>query len=130
MGCPIRGEDAPEMSSVSAAQGDREEAAAGADGEALPCVWTGDAGTGCSCTSSIPEHVVTAAWRSELEQAGERADRFFSFLWENDTWLAYGLMDGHVRGVHCPPHRAEREERTVVADSRADERVDEFALYA
>ncbi len=118
------------MSSVSAGQEDLDGRPAQAETEALPCVWTGDPAKGCSCTSSIPEHVVTAAWRRELEQAGERADRFFSFSWQNDTWLAYGLMDGRVRGVHCPPHRAEREARTMVADSRADERVDEFALYA
>ncbi len=118
------------MLSASAVGGDLDGRAAGADSEALPCVWTGDPANGCSCTSSIPEHVVTAAWSRELERAGERADRFFSFLWQDDTWLAYGLMDGRVRGVHCPPHRAEREARTVVADSRADERVDEFALYA
>ena len=26
-------------------------------------------------------------------------------------WLAYGLPDGGVRGVYCPTHRAEREQR-------------------
>jgi hypothetical protein len=126
MECPIRADDASDMSSVPAPAADHDERPADAETEALPCVWTGDPANGCSCTSSIPEHVVTAAWRRELEQAGERADRFFSFLWQNDTWLAYGLMDGRVRGVHCPPHRAEREARTTLAD----EHVDEFALYA
>ena len=57
-----------------------------------------------------------------------RADRFFRFTWQNGVWLAYGLRDGGVRGVHCPPHMAEREERAFVADSRVDERADEFAL--
>lgn len=126
MECPISAEDASDMSSVSAGQGELDGRPTGAETEVLPCVWTGDPAKGCACSSSIPEHVVTAAWRRELEQATERADRFFSFLWQNDTWLAYGLMDGRVRGVHCPPHRAEREART----NSADERADEFALYA
>ncbi len=92
-------------------------------------MWTGYPANGCPCGSSIPEDVVTAAWRRELEE-GERADRFFEFAWEDEVWLAYGLKDGGVRGVHCPPHRAERAERAYVADARVDEQAGEFALYA
>jgi len=96
----------------------------------LRCVWTGDPASGCSCTSGIPENVVTAAWSRELERLDVRADRFFRFAWQNELWLAYGLVDGRVRGVHCPPHRAEREQRAFAASSGGGERVDTFALYA
>lgn len=98
--------------------------------EPLLCVWTGCPANGRSCRSSIPEDVVIAAWRRELARSGERAGRLFRVAWQNGVWLAYGLSDGRVRGVHCPSHRAEREEWAFVADSRADERADEWALYA
>ncbi len=65
-------------------------------------MWTGDPVSGCSCTSSIPEDVVTAAWSRELERLEVRADRFFRFSWQNDVWLAYGLVDGRVRGRPLP----------------------------
>jgi hypothetical protein len=117
------------VSSLSGSGGEPQAQAPGTGSEPLRCVWTGDPANGCHCGSSIPEDVVTAAWRRELED-GERADRFFEFAWEDDVWLAYGLKDGGVRGVHCPPHRAERAERAYVADARVDERAGEFALYA
>ena len=98
--------------------------------EPLGCVWTGYAANGRSCGSHIPEDIVIAAWRRELERCGERADRLFCVAWQDGVWLAYGLNDGRVRGVHCPVHRAEREERAFVAETRVDEREDEFALYA
>ncbi len=129
MECPAGADASANMSSFS----DAAEIAplhAPAIQNQLGCVWTGASSTGCTCQSNIPEEAVTAAWRRELEQTGERADRFFRFAWEDGVWLAYGLKDGGVRGVHCPPHRAEREERAFVADSRVDERADEFALYA
>lgn len=102
----------------------------GGQSESLRCVWTGHSADGCSCQSNVPEDVVASAWRRELERGGERADRFFQFTWQEGVWLAYGLKDGGVRGVHCPPHRTEREERAFVAESRVDARADEFALYA
>jgi len=130
MECPIGDDAVPEVSALSDPPAGPDERAPDAHAGSLPCVWSGVTANGCSCTSSIPEDVVTAAWRRELEQVSERADRFFRFTWQNDVWLAYGLMDGRVRGVHCPPHRAEREERAFVADARVGERADEFALYA
>jgi hypothetical protein len=54
--------------------------------------------------------VVTAAWRGELE-SGRLGEGFFHVAWLGGTWLAYGLPDGHVRGVYCPSHRSEREGR-------------------
>lgn len=116
------------MSSLSGSMGDAGAQTPEISAESLRCVWSGPT-NGCSCGSSIPASVVIAAWRRELED-GERADRFFEFAWEDDVWLAYGLKDGGVRGVHCPPHRAERAERAYVADARVDESAGEFALYA
>ncbi len=128
MGCPIGADAVPATSPSSGMLQNAEALGAGVQTE-LRCVWTGDPASGCSCTSSIPEGVVTAAWRHELEQDDVLADRFFRFTWQNDVWLAYGLVDGGIRGVHCPPHRAEREQRTA-ASARIDEHADAFALYA
>jgi hypothetical protein len=36
---------------------------------------------------------------------------FFHFQWRGERWLGYGLPDGEVRGVYCPTHRAQREQR-------------------
>ncbi len=128
MGCPIGADAVPATPPSSGMLQNAEALGAGVQTE-LRCVWTGDPASGCSCTSSIPEGVVTAAWRHELEQDDVLADRFFRFTWQNDVWLAYGLVDGGIRGVHCPPHRAEREQRTA-ASARIDEHADAFALYA
>lgn len=128
MGCPIGAEETPVTSPSSGRQENVGAQTTNVQTE-LRCVWTGDPVSGCSCTSSVPEGVVTAAWRHELEQDDVLADRFFRFTWQNEVWLAYGLVDGGIRGVHCPPHRAEREQRTA-ASGRIDEHVDAFALYA
>jgi hypothetical protein len=98
--------------------------------KSLQCVWSGYPANGRSCQSNISEDVVIDAWGRELERSGERADRFFRFTWQNHVWLAYGVNDGRVRGVHCPAHQAEREARAFVADARLDEQPDEFGLYA
>ncbi|HEY2537610.1 MAG TPA: hypothetical protein VGI24_11595 [Solirubrobacteraceae bacterium] len=58
----------------------------------------------------MPARAVIAAWRRELD-AGRTVAGFFHFAWSGRVWLAYGLPDGSVRGVYCPVHRAEREER-------------------
>jgi hypothetical protein len=82
----------------------------------LRCVSSGYLSGGCSCRSAIPASVVTAAWASELQRGDSREDRFFRFSWRGGVWLAFGLRDGHVRGVYCPEHSAARAERSSVQD--------------
>jgi hypothetical protein len=82
----------------------------GAVDRPLRCVSSGYLSDGCSCRAGVPAAVVSAAWRNELER-GRRRDGFFHFAWRGGVWLAYGLPDGTVRGVYCPAHRAEREQR-------------------
>ena len=77
----------------------------------LRCVSSGYLSHGCSCRSAIPADVVEAAWAREWQSSGAQ-DGFFHFAWRGGVWLAYGSEDGHVRGVYCPEHRAEREERS------------------
>jgi hypothetical protein len=84
----------------------------------LRCVSSGYLSDGCSCRSSIPSSVVTAAWGVARERGGVRVDRFFHFAWRGEVWLAYGLQDGHVRGVYCPTHRAERDEHASLDEPR------------
>jgi len=76
----------------------------------LRCVSSGYLSDGGSCSSRVPAAVVIAAWRGELER-GRLHEGFFSFAWHGGVWLAYGLPGGQVRGVYCPSHRVEREER-------------------
>lgn len=82
----------------------------------LRCVSSGYLSDGCSCRTTIPASVVTAAWARELERTGVREDRLFRFVWRDGVWLAFGLRDGHVRGVYCPEHSAARAERSSVGD--------------
>ncbi len=86
----------------------------------LRCVSSGYLSDGCSCRSSIPASVVTAAWGGERERSGAHADRFFHFAWRGDVWLAYGLKNGRVRGVYCPSHSAERDEHSSLYETRPD----------
>jgi hypothetical protein len=79
----------------------------------LACVWS--TGDGCACRACIPEPVVASAWARELDASAEYENRFFHFIWEGGVWLAYGLADGSVRGVHCPSHNGERAARTRTA---------------
>lgn len=76
----------------------------------LRCVWTSHPDHDDSCQARIPARAVAAAWRRELE-LGRVCAGFFHFAWQDEAWLAFGLPDGGVRGVYCPAHRAEREER-------------------
>jgi hypothetical protein len=94
----------------------------------LRCVSSGYLTGGCSCPRRIPAHAVLAAWRRELENAP--GERFFHFAWGGGEWLAYGLEDGLVRGVYCPDHSAERDERSFSYGSRANAASDEFAVGA
>jgi hypothetical protein len=68
---------------------------------ALRCVSSGYLADGCSCRTAIPVDIVEGAWARERDCAGE-GDRFFHFAWRGGIWLAYGLADGHVRGVYAP----------------------------
>jgi hypothetical protein len=92
----------------------------------LRCVWRGYLQGAGSCRSCVPERVVLAAWRREL-QRGAPKDHFFRFTWQDCVWLAYGLKDGRVRGVYCPSHSADRDERLGCVDSAAAVRVRDAA---
>lgn len=75
------------------------------------CVWTDHLdGRRPHCDARIPARAVASAWRRELVLGRTRAG-FFHFVWRGRVWLAYGLLDGSTRGVYCPAHRAEREQR-------------------
>jgi hypothetical protein len=95
----------------------------------LSCVWS-DAAGGWSCHSHIPKAVVTNGWNRELDWGVEREDRFFHFIWRGGVWLAYGLKDGHVRGVYCPFHNSERAERSHAAICAPGEIAYELPLAA
>jgi hypothetical protein len=86
--------------------GDRGEA----PDSPLRCVSSGYLSDGCSCRAHVPAAVASAAWRNELER-GRLCEGFFHFAWHGGVWLAYGLAGGRVRGVYCPAHRSEREQR-------------------
>jgi hypothetical protein len=101
---PPRGECIPH--GERSLQGDRD----GALDTALRCVSSGYLGDGCSCRACVPVAVASDAWREELERVGV-CEGFFHFAWRGETWLAYGLAGGRVRGVYCPAHRCEREQR-------------------
>ena len=78
--------------------------------QCLRCVWTRHLHDGRSCGSHVPLAAVRAAWQREIDR-GRASGGFFHFAWRGEAWLAYGMPDGGVRGVYCPTHRAEREER-------------------
>ena len=80
----------------------------------LRCMASGYLSHGCRCQVTIPETVVAEAWERE-RLFGNAEDRFFRIVWGDHVWLGYGLRDGSVRGVYCPGHRAEREERRFEA---------------
>ena len=76
----------------------------------LRCVSSGYLSDGCSCSARVPVAVAIAAWHRGLERGGPH-DGFFHFAWRGGVWLAYGVPAGQVRGVYCPAHRCEREQR-------------------
>jgi hypothetical protein len=94
----------------------------------LRCVSSGYLSGGCSCPRTIPAAVVVAAWAHELEKAA--GERFFHFAWGGGEWLAFGLEDGLVRGVYCPDHSADRDERSFSHGSRARAASPPFPLSA
>jgi hypothetical protein len=92
----------------------------------LRCVASGYLADGCSCKAGVPAKAVVAAWGLQ-RRGGDRRERFFSFMWRGRMWLGYGLRNGCVRGVYCPEHRADRDERATLerlelglADRRLD----------
>jgi hypothetical protein len=115
---------------VSSGSGRRREARVDALGSPLRCVSSGYLSGGCSCRSSIPAGVVSTAWGIELARGGARGDRFFRIAWRGGVWLAYGLRDGGVRGVYCPSHSAERDERSFLNEAREGASERELALSA
>jgi len=88
----------------------------------LRCVSSGYMSDGCSCGAVVPAGVVHAAWARELARAEVPANCFFRFAWRGEQWLAFGLANGHIRGVYCPLHRAERDARTAGRKARHPER--------
>jgi hypothetical protein len=79
--------------------------------QSLRCVWTRHLRDGRSCGTHVPLATVRAAWQRELARGRAGGRGFFHFAWRGEAWLAYGLPNGEVRGVYCPAHRAQREER-------------------
>lgn len=84
----------------------------------LRCVSSGYMSGGCSCRAVVPAGVVFAAWAQELERTSVPVDCFFRFVWRGELWLAFGLANGHIRGVYCPTHRAERDARSAGCEAR------------
>lgn len=75
------------------------------------CVWTDHLDPQHRhCQARVPACAIASAWQRELA-LGRTRGGFFHFVWRGRVWLAYGLPDGSIRGVYCPAHRAEREER-------------------
>ena len=87
----------------------------------MRCVSSGYMAGGCSCGATVPAGVVFAAWARELARTDASGDCFFRFAWRGEQWLAFGLADGHIRGVYCPTHRAERDARTAGCKARHPE---------
>ena len=75
----------------------------------LKCVASRHLGGGSSCCAVVPAAVAEAAWARTQALGDEFTDGFFNFTWQGESWLAFGLAGGEVRGAFCPTHRAERE---------------------
>jgi hypothetical protein len=91
-----------EMNSLARARGRRED-------RPLKCVASGHLAGGCSCMETVPAGVAEASWSRAQARGARSLEGFFHFNWQGETWLAFGLQSGEVRGVICPAHRAERE---------------------
>jgi hypothetical protein len=87
----------------------------GADAELLRCVWSNHPDHTLDCRACIPTEAVTAAWRRETDEY-RTPEGFFYFSWSGALWLAYGFHNGHVRGVYCPTHCAERTANILRAE--------------
>ena len=77
----------------------------------LRCVSSGYMSSGCSCTRTVPESLVAAAWAAAQQSRRAGESGFFEFPGRGEIWLGFGVAEGEPRGVYCPQHRAEREAR-------------------
>ncbi len=84
--------------------------------DVLRCVSSGYMSDGCSCNRTVPASAAKAAWSAAQARAG--GSRMFHFAWKGEVWLGFGVEDGTVRGVYCPPHRAEREARSAGCEAQ------------
>ncbi len=91
-----------EMNSLARARECRED-------RPLKCVASRHLSGDCSCEALVPAAVAEAAWARTQSLDDSHLDGFFNFTWRSESWLAFGLAGGEVRGVFCPTHRAERE---------------------
>ena len=98
-------------------RGNAERVAHNIDGavRTLQCLSTGYLSGGRRCECVIPETVVGEEWRRELERGWTQGEAFFRLTWENEEWLGYGHRDGTVKGVYCPAHAAERDQRAFAS---------------
>ena len=99
-------------------------------GRALRCLSSGYLSDGCPCRSNIPADLVTLAWLRELERGAIPGEGFFRVHWRGGRWLGYGLADGSVRGVYCPAHCAERDERAFAAIADAETSAEPAAILS
>lgn len=83
----------------------------------LRCVHSGYLSGGCSCQATVPSRVAATAWAHARESRPAGEGGFFAFHWRDGEWLGYGLADGSVRGVYCPPHNAQRAANSSGADA-------------
>jgi hypothetical protein len=86
----------------------------------LKCMSSGYLHGGRRCECSVPEHVVQAAWRRELARGAGDSEGFFRLTWRDGQWLGFGMRDGSVRGVYCPAHAADRDQRAFSAITGVD----------
>jgi|ERR1700722_9521377 len=89
-------------------------------GDMMRCVSSGYLSSGCSCESTVPAAIVSAAWAHELECGDCQESRFFHFAWRSHVWLAFGLATGEIRGVYCPVHRVQRDSHAAGFSSSSD----------
>jgi hypothetical protein len=100
--------------------GARVTVATGGAVSTLRCLSSGYLSGERRCGCHVPEHVVAAAWRRELERGRAHLEGFFRLTWRDGQWLGYGLRDGSVRGVYCPAHAVDRDQRAFSAIAGAD----------
>jgi hypothetical protein len=81
----------------------------------LQCLSSGYLTGGRRCERHVPADVVEAGWREELARGSAPGEGFFRLACADGQWLGYGYPDGRVRGVYCPAHAADRDQRAFDA---------------